>query len=100
MNFPRLIFLTALASRLIRSIRFVHQTRTARWVLLLILSALLVLVLEAIHLPAAFLLGPMLAGMVVENLGAKTRAQATHIRVPLLGVNLAQAVVGLLIART
>ncbi|MGJ4749138.1 AbrB family transcriptional regulator, partial [Leptospira sp. SA-E8] len=100
MNFPRLTSLLTSLLRLLHPIRFVHQTRVGRWALLLVLSALLVWALEAVHLPAAFLLGPMLAGIVFENLGAKTRTQATSIRVPLLGVNLAQAVVGLLIART
>jgi membrane AbrB-like protein len=77
--------------------------RLGPWAALLALSALIVSLLELAGLPAAFLLGPMLAGIAVKNLGARsetTNANAHALHIPLLGVNLAQAVVGLLIART
>lgn len=87
--------------------------RLGPWATLLTLSTLFVALLEWIGLPAGFLLGPMLAGILARNLGrhpgAKSGApagtegtEARHDgpRIPVLGVNLAQAVVGLLIART
>lgn len=81
----------------------VHLGRLGPWVRLLALSALFVVVLEAIELPAEFLLGPMLAGIVIRNLSLRSTPspeETALLRVPLIGVNLAQAVVGLLIART
>lgn len=86
--------------------------RLGPWAALLSLSALFVSLLEWLGLPAGFLLGPMLAGILVRNLSlnfgrsARTEQEASHQatshgpHIPLLGVNLAQAVVGLLIART
>ena len=64
-----------------------------QWLILLALSAALIAVLEALRLPAAFLLGPMAAAIVLA------RVDAT-VRVPAGGFLAAQAVVGCLIART
>jgi membrane AbrB-like protein len=80
-----------------------HLARLRPWARLLALSALFVAALETLALPAGFLLGPMLAGIVARNLSPRptgTHEDAPTIHIPLLGVNLAQAVVGLLIART
>jgi membrane AbrB-like protein len=80
-----------------------YLPRLGPWARLLALSALFVSALEAMALPAGFLLGPMLAGIVARNLSPRPtgrREDAPTIHIPLLGVNLAQAVVGLLIART
>ncbi len=63
-----------------------------QWGVLLGLSVPLVLILEAIHLPAALLLGPMIAAIVI---GA---AEGT-VRVPTIAFALAQGVVGCMIAR-
>ncbi|QBK05288.1 AbrB family transcriptional regulator [Hylemonella gracilis] len=87
-----------------------YLVRLGPWAALLALSALLVAPLELARLPAGFLLGPMLAGILIRNLSLGPRAAAASEaprpqsprgpQIPLLGVNLAQAVVGLLIART
>jgi membrane AbrB-like protein len=82
-------------SRFFRSLAhaFSRQSRFVQVAALLALSFVIALALELVRLPAAFLLGPLLAGICIENLGGK-------IKVPPLGINLAQAIVGLLIART
>jgi uncharacterized protein len=64
-----------------------------QWPVLIILSALFALVLAAIHLPAALLLGPMLAAILVAVFG-------TGARVPHRLFLIAQAVIGCMIART
>jgi membrane AbrB-like protein len=64
----------------------------ARWTLLVALSAALAALLELAHLPAALLLGPMLAGIALEFGGGP-------VRVPPAGMAFAQGVVGCLIAR-
>jgi membrane AbrB-like protein len=63
-----------------------------QWAALLALSAGFVVLLEAAHLPAALLLGPMLAGIALG-------AADTTVRVPGLPFRLAQAVIGCLMAR-
>jgi membrane AbrB-like protein len=63
-----------------------------QWTILLAGSALLAALLGAIGLPAAFLLGPMIAGIVLATNGGSIRA-------PKLPVLAAQAVVGCLVAR-
>jgi uncharacterized protein len=66
---------------------------TRQWLLLLALSSLLAAALAAIRLPAALLLGPMVAAILVASLG-------WGVRIP-PGPNLvAQAVIGCLIARS
>ncbi|MFC0217453.1 hypothetical protein FHS82_003233 [Pseudochelatococcus lubricantis] len=62
-----------------------------RWGVLLVASALLAAGLEAIGAPAALLLGPMLAGVVVGVLNGR-------LHVPPLAFSLAQSLVGCLIA--
>ena len=64
-----------------------------RWCLLILVSVPLVLFLESVHLPAALLLGPMLAGIL---LGA---ADGT-VRMPRLVFALAQGGIGCMIARS
>ena len=56
------------------------------WTKLLALSAVVSLILEGLHLPAAFLLGPMLAAIVTTRWGPT-------VRVPSMGFLAAQAVV-------
>ena len=64
-----------------------------QWGFLLALSVVLVAVLQALHLPAALMLGPMFAGIFVVSRGA-------DIRIHRLPFAIAQAAVGCLIART
>src|SRR5580698_11622532 len=64
----------------------------ARWGVLIALSVLFAALLTWARLPAALLLGSMLAGILVENWGA-------GILVPQLPFSFAQAVVGCMIAR-
>jgi len=63
-----------------------------QWGLLLAGSALLAALLEIVGLPAALLLGPMIAGIVLA-------ANGGHIRLPRLPAQAAQAVVGCMVAR-
>ncbi|TCT36453.1 AbrB family transcriptional regulator [Martelella mediterranea] len=63
------------------------------WAALACVSAVFVCLIELIGLPAALLLGPMLAAILFSGLGHK-------IEVPKLPFNLAQGVIGCLIART
>ena len=64
----------------------------AQWGLLLVASAVLGAALEWVRLPAALLLGPMLAGILLESAGGTVRVP----RLPYLG---AQALIGCLVAR-
>ncbi|WP_026595370.1 AbrB family transcriptional regulator [Methyloferula stellata] len=64
-----------------------------QWGLLLLLSILVTLPLELLHLPAALLLGPMIAAILVA-------AGEASVRVPQLPFILAQGVIGALIARS
>ncbi len=64
-----------------------------RWTLLVGLSLALTVLLEVVHLPAALLLGPMIAAIVAS-------ACESTVRVPVLPFALAQGVVGTLIARS
>ncbi|MCW4115412.1 AbrB family transcriptional regulator [Aurantimonas sp. MSK8Z-1] len=63
----------------------------AQWALLLALSAVGVVLLELVHLPAALLLGPMAGGIVLA-------AGEARVRVPLLPFHLAQGIIGCMIA--
>ena len=65
----------------------------ARWVALLGISSLAVAALEALHLPAALLLGPLAAGAALAASGAP-------VRIALGPFAFAQSVVGLMIGRT
>ena len=70
-----------------------RRTASLKWLVLLALSVLLAMMLGALRLPAALLLGPMFAAILVASLG-------WGIRVP-PGPNLvAQAVIGCMIARS
>jgi uncharacterized protein len=64
----------------------------AQWVVLVATSAPLAALLEVVGLPAAWLLGPMIAGILVSSNGGTIRA-------PRLPVFAAQAIVGCLVAR-
>jgi membrane AbrB-like protein len=55
-------------------------------------SAVLVALLEWAHLPAALMLGPLIAGILIETGGG-------DVRVPALPYSFAQAVIGCLVAR-
>jgi membrane AbrB-like protein len=66
--------------------------RSASWGLLFLLSGLFAALLTWARLPAALMLGPMIAGILMENGGA-------HLRVPKLPFIAAQAVLGCMIAR-
>ena len=70
-----------------------HRPQSVQWGLLLLLSTAFVAVLQALHLPAALLLGPMFAGILLVSRGA-------NIRIGRGPFGLAQAAVGCLIART
>lgn len=67
--------------------------RPAQWATTLALSAVFVVVLELLGLPAALLLGPMAAAILVSGLGGA-------LSVPREPFHLAQALVGMMIART
>ena len=71
----------------------VMARKPAQWAALLAGSVLLLLALEAVHLPAALLLGPMLAGIAISAAGAS-------LRVPNGFYLAAQALVGAMIARS
>lgn len=62
-----------------------------RWAILIVLSLVLAYVLERAGLPAALLLGPMFAGIVLA-------VSAGAVKVPAIPYRLAQAVIGCLIA--
>ena len=70
-----------------------NLTAPAQWAILLAGSAVLATLLELVALPAALLLGPMLAGILLATNGGR-------IRVPRLPVSVAQTMVGLLVARS
>ena len=69
--------------------KFAHPLR---WGILLSLSALFSAILSAAHLPAALLLGAIIAGILVEM------GQA-EIHVPKLPFSIAQAIIGCLVAK-
>jgi membrane AbrB-like protein len=70
---------------------FAGMPRPAQWAILVVLSVALAALLELGQLPAALLVGPMLAGIAAGVNGAT-------IRPPRLAFNAAQTVVGCLIA--
>ena len=67
-------------------------SRPVQWGVLLVLSAVMVALLQWARLPAALLLGPMIAGILLETGGGT-------VRVPGLPYSFAQAVIGCMIAR-
>jgi membrane AbrB-like protein len=68
--------------------------RSVQWTFLLGLSVFFVVPLEVLHLPAALLLGPMIAAIIIAALGEAS------IRVPAVPFILAQGVIGVMIARS
>jgi uncharacterized protein len=72
---------------------FNNQASSQQWLILVILSGVLALGLQAVRLPAALLLGPMIAAILVAIAGGT-------IRVPHHPVVIAQAVIGCMIARS
>src|SRR3954471_16636689 len=82
-------------SRLRRVVRhqvgsFSAHGRGFQWTVMFLLSAILVVLLEALRLPAALLLGPMIAAIIVA-------AAEGALRVPRLPFVAAQAVIGCMI---
>jgi membrane AbrB-like protein len=75
------------------SLQTAGRTIALRWTGLLVLSAAFVAVLELLRLPAALLLGPMLAGIIFS-------AMETTVKVPKLATAISQALVGCLIAQS
>lgn len=65
--------------------------RVTTWLALIVLAALLVALLRAVDMPAAFLLGPMVAAIIVAVSGARAR-------LPRFFIIAAQAILGCLIA--
>jgi membrane AbrB-like protein len=74
-------------------IRLFGNTISLQWVILLGLSALFSLILELLHLPAALLLGPMIAAIILAM------ANGT-VRLPPILFFLAQGALGCMIARS
>ena len=72
---------------------FLKVSRPVQWCLLLVFSAVMVALLGWARLPAALMLGPMIAGILLETGGGS-------VRVPELPYAFAQAVIGCMIART
>ncbi|WP_406871176.1 AbrB family transcriptional regulator (plasmid) [Thioclava sp. 'Guangxiensis'] len=66
------------------------------WILLIGLSFCIAALLEALRIPAALLLGPMIAGILLAATGVAAGTRA--ISVPRWGFELAQAMVGTMIA--
>jgi len=71
-----------------------QHPRIAQWLALLVLAVLFTVVLEQLRLPAALLLGPMLAAILCVSVG-----QAS-IRVGSLPFTLAQGFIGMMIAQS
>ena len=65
--------------------------RPGQWLVLVGLSIVVMVLLEWIQLPAALLLGAILAGILIETAGGK-------IRIPALPFQFSQVVIGCLIA--
>ena len=66
--------------------------QSGQWALLLVLSVLTTSILMWLRLPAALMLGPMVAGVLLVTGGASVRVSGGP-------MNFAQAIIGLLIAR-
>lgn len=73
--------------------RFACLNRPAQWAITLALSIVFTVALELLGLPAALLLGPMAAAILVAGIGGA-------LSVPREPFHLAQAIVGLMIARS
>jgi membrane AbrB-like protein len=75
---------------MIRSLSLARQTVPVRWVSLLLLSLALAGLLEMLRLPAALLLGPMIAGIVISTLDG-------GVDIPDWAFSLAQGLLGCMI---
>lgn len=69
-----------------------HLPKWAQWCLLVVISVLLMTLLKLIRLPAALLLGPMIAAVLLETGGGR-------VKVPQVPYSFAQAIIGCMIAR-
>jgi membrane AbrB-like protein len=72
---------------------FANLPKPVQWFALLLMSGLVTISLEFVHLPAALMLGPMVAGILMETGGGS-------VRVPYIPLNAAQAVIGCMIGRS
>jgi len=72
---------------------FSKVSRPGQWGALFFVSTLLVILLVWVHLPAALMLGPMIAGILLETGGGS-------LRVPAMLYWASQAVIGCLVARS
>ena len=81
--------MASLPARLLESFR---SNAGAQWACLLVFSILFAAALEALHLSAALLLGPMIAGMIVASAGGRVRVNDTVFAAT-------QGVIGCMIAR-
>ncbi|WP_284324820.1 AbrB family transcriptional regulator [Cypionkella aquatica] len=68
-----------------------NRLRALRWIVLALLSALITTGFELLHLPAALLLGPMMAAIIMAVRGH-------GVRLPLPLMTVAQGMVGLMVA--
>jgi membrane AbrB-like protein len=75
---------------MIRRFSFARQTVPVRWAALLLLSLLLSGLFDALRLPAALLLGPMIAGIAITTLDGE-------VDIPDLAFGVAQGLLGCLI---
>lgn len=71
---------------------FRHLPRWGQWSVLVVISILLGVLLKLVRLPAALLLGPMVAAILMETGGGK-------VQVPRIPYRFAQAIIGCMIAR-
>ncbi len=76
-----------------RALPLANVPPVVQWAVLVAISLVTTTMLEWTHLPAALMLGPMLAG-ILTGLGGST------LRIPRLAMDFAQAVIGCLIARS
>jgi uncharacterized protein len=72
---------------------FAGLSRPIQWIVLLLISGLVIIALERVHLPAALMLGPMIAGIFIAASGGS-------IPIPNLALNASQAVIGCMIGRS
>ncbi|MEI9916286.1 MAG: AbrB family transcriptional regulator [Methylovirgula sp.] len=77
---------------LARTLNLAGKPRVLQWIALIVVTLFFVAILEQVHLPAALLLGPMVAAIFAA-------AQAAEIKVPGVAFILAQGTVGAMVAR-
>ncbi|WP_349536716.1 AbrB family transcriptional regulator [Bradyrhizobium canariense] len=76
-----------------RALPFANLSLSVQWVVLVAISVVTTAILEWVRLPAALMLGPMMAGILTATGGGT-------VRIPRLPMNFAQAMIGCLIARS